>query len=163
MTGTVKDPSGGTVPRATVTVTNVGTNISVTTETDEMGLYTAPSLRAGEYSVTAESAGFSKVVRTGVILRVAQVARIDVTGAVSETVEVVGATSWLRDCPVARRSTSDSPRDKGGFRAKDVTSSRACDRASLTSGRSALRDSVRKGGSIRTCSSRDSRSPRAHP
>jgi hypothetical protein len=98
MTGTVKDPSGATVPRATVTVTNIGTNISVTTETDEMGFYTAASLRAGEYSVTAESAGFSKVVRTGVTLQVAQVARIDVTlhpGAVSETVEVVGATSLL--------------------------------------------------------------------
>ena len=98
MTGTVKDPSGATVPRATVTVTNIGTNISVTTETDDMGFYTAASLRAGQYTVTAESAGFSKVVRTGVTLQVAQVARIDVTlqpGAVTETVEVVGATSLL--------------------------------------------------------------------
>ncbi|MDQ3214405.1 MAG: carboxypeptidase-like regulatory domain-containing protein, partial [Acidobacteriota bacterium] len=98
LTGTVKDPSGATVARATVIVTNIGTNISVKTETDETGFYTAPSLRAGEYSVTAESAGFSKVVRTGVTLQVAQVARIDVTlqpGAVSETVEVVGATSLL--------------------------------------------------------------------
>ena len=57
-----------------------------------------PSLRPGDYSVTAESAGFSRIVRTGVTLQVAQVARIDLTlqpGAVSETVEVVGATSLL--------------------------------------------------------------------
>lgn len=60
MTGTVKDPSGATVPKATVTITNIGTNISVRTMTDEMGFYTAASLRAGEYSVTAESAGFSR-------------------------------------------------------------------------------------------------------
>src|SRR5215211_6257185 len=98
MTGTVRDQSGGVVPKATVTVTNVSTSISVKTKTDEAGLYTIPSLRPGEYSVTAESAGFSKVVRTGVTLQVAQVARIDVTlpsGAISETVEVVGATSLL--------------------------------------------------------------------
>lgn len=90
MTGTVRDPSGALVPKATVTVTNIRTNISVKTDTDDAGFYAIPSLRPGEYSVTAESAGFSKVVRTGVTLQVAQVARIDVTlqsGAVTETVE----------------------------------------------------------------------------
>ena len=98
MNGTVSDTSGALVARATVTVTNIRTNISVKTETDDAGFYVIPSLRPGEYSVTAESAGFSKIVRTGVTLQVAQVARIDVTlqpGALSETVEVVGATSLL--------------------------------------------------------------------
>ena len=98
MTGTVSDTSGALVARATVTVTNIRTNISVKTETDDAGFYVIPSLRPGEYSVSAESAGFSKIVRTGVTLQVAQVARIDVTlkpGALSETVEVVGATSLL--------------------------------------------------------------------
>ncbi|MEO7407102.1 MAG: carboxypeptidase-like regulatory domain-containing protein, partial [Vicinamibacterales bacterium] len=98
MTGAVRDPSGATMPKATVTVTNIRTNISVKTKTDDAGVYTIPSLRPGEYSVTAESPGFSKVVRTGVTLQVAQVARIDVTlqpGAVTETIEVVGATSLL--------------------------------------------------------------------
>ena len=98
MNGTVSDTSGALVARATVTVTNIRTNISVKTETDDAGFYVIPSLRPGEYSVTAESAGFSKIVRTGVTLQVAQVARIDITlqpGAVSETVEVVGATSLL--------------------------------------------------------------------
>ncbi len=69
MTGTVRDPSGAVVPKATITVTNVRTNISVKGETDDAGFYTIPSLRPGEYSVTAESAGFSKIVRTGVTLR----------------------------------------------------------------------------------------------
>ena len=79
MNGTVSDTSGALVARATVTVTNIRTNISVKTETDDAGFYVIPSLRPGEYSVTAESAGFSKIVRTGVTLQVAQVARIDVT------------------------------------------------------------------------------------
>jgi hypothetical protein len=98
ITGNVKDPSGAIVPGATVTVTNILTNISVKTETDQAGFYVIPSLRPGEYSVIAESTGFAKTIRTGVTLQVAQVARIDMslqTGQVSETVEVVGATSLL--------------------------------------------------------------------
>jgi hypothetical protein len=33
--GTVTDPSGAAVPNATVTITNIGTNVSVTTKTNE--------------------------------------------------------------------------------------------------------------------------------
>jgi hypothetical protein len=98
MTGTVRDTAGGVISKAVVIVTNIRTNIHVKTETDERGSYTVPSLRPGDYSVTVESQGFSKAVRTGVTLQVAQVAQIDVTlqpGAVTETVEVVSATSLL--------------------------------------------------------------------
>ncbi|HTH03745.1 MAG TPA: TonB-dependent receptor [Vicinamibacterales bacterium] len=98
ITGSVKDQSGAIVPKATVTVTNTQTNISVKTEADDTGFYIVPSLRPGEYSVTVESAGFSKVVRSGVTLQVAQVARIDLTlqpGQLTESVEVVAATPLL--------------------------------------------------------------------
>ena len=37
-----------------------------------------PSLRPGDYSISAESAGFQKTVRTGITLQVAQVARVDI-------------------------------------------------------------------------------------
>ena len=42
MTGTVRDPSGAMVARATVTVTNIRTNISVKTETDDAGVLCHP-------------------------------------------------------------------------------------------------------------------------
>ena len=98
ITGIVKDQSGAIVPKATVTVTNTQTNISVKTEADDSGFYIIPSLRPGEYSVTVESPGFSKVVRSGVTLQIAQVARIDLTlqtGQLTESVEVVAATPLL--------------------------------------------------------------------
>jgi hypothetical protein len=98
ITGTITDATGAVVRRATVVATNVQTNLSVRTTTDDEGLYVIPSLRPGEYSVSAESTGFRKVIRTAVTLQVAQVARIDIvlqTGAITETVEVVGATSLL--------------------------------------------------------------------
>ena len=98
ITGTVTDASGAVVPGAAITVTNVQTNISVRTQSDSAGAYVVPSLRPGEYSVTTERSGFPKVVRTGITLQIAQVARIDVTlqaGGLTETVEVVGAASLL--------------------------------------------------------------------
>jgi hypothetical protein len=110
ITGVVKDATGAVMPRAAVTVTNVETNVSVRTETDDSGFYVIPSLRPGVYSVAAESTGFPKTVRTGVTLQVAQVARIDVTlptGQVSETVEVVGATSLLDTQTSSRGSVID--------------------------------------------------------
>ena len=98
ITGIITDESGAVVPDAAITVTNVATNISVRTQSDSAGAYVVPSLRPGEYSVTTERSGFPKVVRSGITLQIAQVARIDVTlqaGGLTETVEVVGAASLL--------------------------------------------------------------------
>jgi hypothetical protein len=110
ITGEVRDASGALVPRATIIVTNVGTNISTRTETNNEGSYTVPSLRPGEYLVTAEASGFSQTIRSGVTLQVAQVARIDVTlqaGQVTETVEVVARTPLLETQTSSRGSVID--------------------------------------------------------
>src|SRR5215204_322059 len=98
LSGTVKDDSGATIAGANIVITNLRTNIRAQTRTDEAGFYIVPSLRPGEYSVTAERTGFTTTVRTGVTLQVAQVARIDLTlatGQLTDTVEVVGAVSLL--------------------------------------------------------------------
>ena len=70
----------------------------VKTETDGAVSTRFPSLRPGDYSVTAETPGFPKIVRTGVTPagRAGRAHRRTLqTGAVTETVEVVGATSLL--------------------------------------------------------------------
>jgi hypothetical protein len=108
--GTVTDATGASVPRAVVIVTNVQTGISVKTEATDAGTYVVPSLRPGDYSIAVESKGFQKTVRTGVTLQVAQVARIDVTlqtGAITEAVEVVGATPLLDTLTSSRGSVID--------------------------------------------------------
>ena len=108
--GTVTDATGAIVPRAVVVVTNVQTGISVRTEATESGTYVVPSLRPGDYSISVESKGFQKTVRTGVTLQVAQVARIDVTlqtGALTEAVEVVAATPLLDTLTSSRGSVID--------------------------------------------------------
>jgi Carboxypeptidase regulatory-like domain/TonB dependent receptor len=110
ITGTVTDASGAIISRAAVTVTNVQTNQSVRTESDDRGLYVVPSLRPGEYSVTAESSGFPKTVRSGITLQVAQVARVDITlqtGQLTEVVEVVAATPMLETQTSSRGAVID--------------------------------------------------------
>jgi predicted porin len=108
--GTVTDGTGAIVPGATVMVTNVQTNISLTTQTDERGAFAVPSLRPGEYSLTVELSGFQKTIRTGVILQVAQVARIDLTlqtGQLTEVVEVVGNSPILETQTSSRGAVID--------------------------------------------------------
>jgi Carboxypeptidase regulatory-like domain/TonB dependent receptor len=91
ITGTVTDPSGAAVAGATVTVTNVGTNQSVTVTTERDGSYTARHLQIGTYRVEAGANGFQKTLQTGIQLNVNQVAQINVelkVGTASQVTEV---------------------------------------------------------------------------
>ncbi|HXN21815.1 MAG TPA: carboxypeptidase regulatory-like domain-containing protein [Candidatus Dormibacteraeota bacterium] len=98
VSGTVTDPHGAAVAGATVTVTNLSTGVSKTATTDPNGSYIVPLLQPSEYTVTAESAGFEKVARTGIRLEVNQTAEINLQlalGGVNQTVEVSGITPLL--------------------------------------------------------------------
>ena len=64
--GTVRDPSGGAIPKATVTLTNMDTGIQAKTATDESGNYDFFNVKVGRYSVAVEQAGFSKFTTTDV-------------------------------------------------------------------------------------------------
>ena len=96
--GRVLDEQGAAMPGVSVTVTNVGTNVSTSLVTNTTGYYEAPLLLPGNYRVAAELTGFKTTVRTGIILAVGQQIAIDVTlaiGTVSETVTVSGEAPIL--------------------------------------------------------------------
>ena len=90
--GSVLDPTGATVPKAKVTITNTDRNQVVrTTETNDSGVYSAPFLPIGNYAVKVGAAGFQTDERTGIVLNVDDVLKINfsmVVGQVSDTVEV---------------------------------------------------------------------------
>lgn len=92
--GTVVDASGSPIASAKVTITNDGTNQSVTDVSDASGNFTFPALATGNYSVRVESTGFQAYVQRGIVLEVDQnvTVRAPLTvGSVSETVEVSSA------------------------------------------------------------------------
>ncbi len=89
--GRVLDPQNSLVPGATVTVTNVLTNVSTTLQTNEQGYYEANLLVAGTYQVSASAPGLKKFIRKGIQLNLGAHVPIDIhleLGAVSEEVTV---------------------------------------------------------------------------
>ena len=60
ISGTVVDPSDAAVPGATVTVVQLSTNSQRVTTTNEVGLFSLPSLVASRYSLTITAAGFKE-------------------------------------------------------------------------------------------------------
>ena len=57
-TGTVMDPSGAAVANADVSLTNLGTNETITAKTNTEGLYRIAELPVGTYKFTVSSPGF---------------------------------------------------------------------------------------------------------
>src|SRR4051812_23276942 len=97
--GNVVDDAGLAVPGATVTITEVNTNISYTAVTNESGYYVFANLKDGTYRVAGELTGFKKVVREGVRVDVNQTVRVDLkleVGAIEESVTVVGESPLLQ-------------------------------------------------------------------
>ena len=96
--GTVRDQSGGAVPKATVTLTNQDTAIKVQTSTDENGNFDFFNVKVGRYSLAVEHAGFSKATTTDVTVNVGARQRVDFAmqvGAVTESVEVTSVAAAL--------------------------------------------------------------------
>ncbi|HXK12481.1 MAG TPA: carboxypeptidase-like regulatory domain-containing protein, partial [Vicinamibacteria bacterium] len=89
--GTVSDPQGGVVAKASVLITDEATGIPRTLETDAQGRYEATNLRAGTYRVEVITSSFKKYEKTGVVVRTSGVALVDVRlelGGIAETVSV---------------------------------------------------------------------------
>ena len=64
--GVVSDPSGAVVPGATITVISEATEEKRTTSTNDVGLYLAPSLPVGVYSISVDAKGLAFAIVTGV-------------------------------------------------------------------------------------------------
>jgi hypothetical protein len=116
ITGTVTDPTGAAIPGAQVTVTSLEHGINRAATSNATGDYLFAALPIGSYNLTVVAPGFKKFQAKGVILRVAQKARVDVAmqvGGVNTEVTVEGAS-------VAQVETQSS--DLGGtVTGKEIT------------------------------------------
>jgi hypothetical protein len=91
LSGTVVDSTGGVLPGVTVTVVHNASGNTFAAVTDDHGAFRLP-VRIGEYSVSAELQGFTKVTRPATLL-VGQTAVLSfqlVPSAVRESVVVTG-------------------------------------------------------------------------
>ena len=87
--GTVTDPTGATVPNASITITNNDTGVQRTLPTNADGQYVAPDLHIGHYSVKAAATGFKVAEQSGITLNVGDRNRVDFKLQVGSTQEQV--------------------------------------------------------------------------
>src|SRR5262245_11270499 len=66
--GTITDPTGAVVPRATVTATNTATGVDTARVATDAGLYVIAPLPAGTYRLTASAQGFRALVQEQVVV-----------------------------------------------------------------------------------------------
>jgi hypothetical protein len=100
--GTVQDPSGAGIAKATVRLVNAATNVTQETTTDAAGNFRFVSLPPGAYKATTEAAGFAKA-ELDITLLTEQNLNVAVTLKIGSISEAVTITS---EAPVV--DTSDS-------------------------------------------------------
>src|SRR5215216_5696221 len=91
ISGTVRDSSGAIIPNAEVVIREENTGFTRTVNTGNDGIYSAPSLPVGRYSVSSGPQGFKTTVAKGLDLHVSENLTVNLTlevGQVSETVNV---------------------------------------------------------------------------
>ncbi|MEO5822487.1 MAG: TonB-dependent receptor, partial [Vicinamibacteraceae bacterium] len=116
ITGTVTDSTGAVLPGAAIVVTNQDTNSTTELVTTDAGVFTAPYLSAGPYTVSVTLAGFSQFRQTSIPVETAQTVRIAVElklSTLGETVEVGASTGLIQ---------TDSSSVEGAMNAKMIDS-----------------------------------------
>ena len=91
VTGTVQDETGALIPGATVTITNVDTNVAWETVTNAYGYYVIPQVPPGPCRVEANLVGFRRAVVEGIQVQLDSPTSVDIVlevGAVTQTVVV---------------------------------------------------------------------------
>jgi hypothetical protein len=104
LSGTVTDPNGGGVPKASVVITNVATGVDREVTTNSDGFYTVVNLVPGTYQLKVTATGFNPEETTGINMTVGAQQTLDVTlhvGTVSNRVEVTAET------PAVQLTSSD--------------------------------------------------------
>jgi len=104
ITGTITDPTGAVVPGATVTITNVGTNISQSTTTGSDGSYRFALVPPGTYTLEVKAANFGGVRVSGIVVEASQTIAINRQLELAKTSQLVEVTA---EVPLVQTATSD--------------------------------------------------------
>ena len=112
LSGTVLDANEAAVAGAAVEARENNTGVTSHTVSSDAGLYVFPNLPTGIWTVTAEKAGFKKLVRSGIEIFIAQRQSLDLQleiGDVKQSVEVT-ASQTLLDTETSERGQTLTPK-----------------------------------------------------
>ena len=94
LAGTIYDPTGATIPGATIVAKNEATGVEYNTKSTSTGEYHISNLPAGSYTITVTAAGFNQAQVKAAQVTLNQIATNNVTlgvAAATQTVEVSAA------------------------------------------------------------------------
>jgi hypothetical protein len=97
--GTVKDPNGAVVAKATITLTSDRTQGERKTTSSSDGAYAFTAVEPGSYSLKIEAVGFKTLAQTGLVLSPSDNRGLDLTlevGATNETVTITGTNEEIK-------------------------------------------------------------------
>ena len=97
ISGTVTDESAAVIPNATVTIIHKATSATRNVVSNAEGIFSAPSLQAGDYEVRAELQGFRTIVREATV-QAGGTTTVNLAmslGSASEVVTVEGAAAQI--------------------------------------------------------------------
>ena len=106
LVGKVTDAQGGVLPGVTVTLTGPAVMGSPTAVTGATGQYRFPAVNSGTYTLKFELAGFSPMLREGIVVPVRQTITVDAAlklASLQETVTVSGSSPTV-DVEITRSS-----------------------------------------------------------
>ena len=95
--GTVSDPSGRSIPKAQITIVNLGTNFTRELVSDDEGRFRGLLLPLGPYRVTTKAPNFGTNVREGLDLAVGQTISLNVVLGITQVEQVVSVSA---DAPI---------------------------------------------------------------
>jgi hypothetical protein len=93
--GTITDPSGSVVPNAKITVTDQGTQLARTVNSNDQGYYVVPALRPSNYTISAAASGFATFTQKDVTLLTDQSLTLDVKLTLGETTQTVNVETGV--------------------------------------------------------------------
>lgn len=115
--GTVKDASGAVLPGVTVTVTNTDTGSQRVVVTNESGVFRAPLLQLGRFTVSAELQGFSKFEQVGITLAAGQTVALNIALKVGGLTDAITVTA---DSAVVNLAKTDVGRNINEVEVKNL-------------------------------------------
>src|ERR1700751_3339748 len=87
--GTITDATGAVLPGAQISIIDKDRGLARSLVSDEVGLYNAPTLIPGTYTVRVELPGFRTLDRENVVVEVGQQTRVDVSIQPAQQTETV--------------------------------------------------------------------------
>jgi hypothetical protein len=108
LNGTVTDPTGAVVSKATVTADDPTRGIHIPVVTDDSGQYRFTSLAPGSYDLTVQASGFQSQVAKGVAVTVGQAATLDFHLRVATSAQTVEVTAVPPVVETERGSQADT-------------------------------------------------------